>query len=1172
MLKNVTFFYKSHYSRDLYTLTLSILFFVLFNCSAFSQAPNLKFKQIGVDYGLSNSWIETVFQDYRGFIWIATRDGLNRYDGQQIKVYRNNLKDTSTISDNFIRCIYEDRQHNLWIGTANGLNMLNRNTDSFMRYKYDKSNSKSLSFNTISCIYQDKKNNLWVCTSVGLNLFNMKTHTFERFLHDPANANTISSDNVNYVYQDVNDKIWFGTDAGLNLLNEKDHSFTLYHNSIPNIQSTLSNSIRIIQGDRNGNLWLGTNTGGVILFNPNKITYKLYSHQLNNKASLSGNEICGLLTDREGRLWIGVINEGLNLYEPATDSFIHYGHEFNNPYSIAQKTASWIYEDKQGNLWVGTHRGGVSLYAPNANRFDLYRQGENSNTISSSDVKSFCQDKKGNIWIGTDGGGMNLFDRKSNTFRRYQHDPKNIKSIGSDAVLDINQDSNGNIWVSTWSGGLNLFDAASGNFTSFKNSPADKNSISSDFVQKTYQDQQGNLWVGTYFGGLNLLNTKTHRFTRIITSPDGKSSLSGNNIVSIIGDKSGNVWFGTDDAGLNCYNLKTETFSHYFDHLERSPDIRVLFVDSKGRVWAGMKGMYLFNPSKNKFATYTNKAGLDNEYIKGITEDDNGNLWISTSNGLTRFNPETYSTQKFNIKDGLQGSEFESNAFLKASNGEMFFGGNNGLNTFFPNRVKTNEFIPPVYITDFQIFNKHIVVGQQDSPLKEDITVTKAITLSYNQSSISFDFAALNFVIAENNQYAYKLEGFDENWVIGNSQRKASYTNLDPGQYVFHVKASNNDGIWNENGSSITIIIKPPFWETWWFEILTVLVIVGGAYAYYRNRIDRIKEQKANLEKQVKERTAEVVLKAEELQGVNEELHAQSEELSKQAEDLKRLNAELAKQKEQELEKAVAQGKFEIASEVLHDIGNAMVGFGSYLNRINRTVEQNNVETIKSLVLFLKGQEEAIGSVIGKDKAAALVSITEGISKTQSTNQEEIGSSINELLNIVTHIQEILSIQSQFVRGHGGVHDRKPVNLINIIDDCKAMLFASFEKKGIQFKINIEPGSYIIKGDHTKLMQVLLNILKNSVEAIDMESVEKKISLSMQSVGKIIEISIQDNGQGFDEVTGHKLFERGFTTKKAGTGLGLYNCRSIVESHAGTFAITSDGPGKGATIKIGFAL
>ena len=310
----------------------------------------------------------------------------------------------------------------------------------------------------------------------------------------------------------------------------------------------------------------------------------------------------------------------------------------------------------------------------------------------------------------------------------------------------------------------------------------------------------------------------------------------------------------------------------------------------------------------------------------------------------------------------------------------------------------------------------------------------------------------------------------------------------------------------------------------------------------------------------------------EALNNLNKELNAQSEELSKQAHELKALNEQLVKQKEQELEKAIAQGKFEIASEVLHDIGNALVGFGSYLTRINKGIEKNNLDSIRNLHLFLKAQQTLIGTSIGDNKASALVKITEGIEKSQSEHHLEATASISELLNIVSHIQEILNIQRQFVRGHGGTHERKLVNIAHIIDDSRSMLFASFDKRGVKLNINVRPGNHVIKGDHTKLMQVILNILKNSLEAIDMEKDEKVISVFLETMDDYISLKIVDTGQGFDEETSRRFFERGFTTKKSGTGLGLYNCKSIVESHAGSFNISSEGVGKGATIAIKFAI
>lgn len=1127
---------------------------------AYAQAPKITFSQISVEQGLSNSWIEAICQDSRGFMWFGTRDGLNRYDGQQIKVYRNNAKDTTTISDNFIRFIYEDHAHNLWVGTANGLNMFDAATEAFTRYKHNTAASKSISNNTITGVYEDSKGNIWVTTlGGGLNLFNKKEKNFYCFRHSAKDSTSISDDIVNCVYEDGQGRLWVGTESGLDLMDTQKSRFTLYSNN--SNKAATKNVVRFICPDKAGNLFLGTPNAGVIIFNPAKNAFRQLSHVVKNDSSISGNFVYSLLADHNGNIWAGIVNEGLNLYNPATNSFTHYRHEPSNTGSLAQRTASALFEDRQKNLWVGTHRGGISLYAPGADKFRLYRQEADIKSISYSDVKAFCEDKKGNIWIGTDGGGLNLFDKKKNTFKHYMSDPANPKSLNSDAILDIIED-NGNLLVSTWSGGLNVFDPARETFTAFKNDPADNTTISSNFVQKSFIDSKGNVWVGTYYGGLNLFNRQTDKFTRITTDPDGVTSLSGINVVAINEDKNNNLWIGTDDGGLNCYNLNTKRFSHYFNTSEKSPDCRVIFVDRAGKVWVGQQGLYLFNASTNTFSLFPGRAGFAGEFIKGITEDESGNLWVSTSNGLARFNPSTRDFKKFNIADGLQGSEYESNAFLRASDGQMFFGGNTGLNTFYPADIKTNQFVPPVFITGFQVFNKNITPGA-NSPLKTDITVTKEITLGYQQSSISFDFAALNYVTAQNNQYAYMLEGLDKDWTYSGNTKKAAYTNLTPGTYVFHAKASNNDGVWNEQGASVTVVITPPFWLTWWFKTLALLVIIGSVYAWYYKRITNIRRQKNELEKQVKERTAVVLQQVEELK-------AQSEELSQQAVYLKELNEQLEAQKEQELEKAVAQNKFEIASEVLHDVGNALVGFGSYVTRINRTLEQNNLDNAQNLALFIKGQQNAIGTVIGTDKAAALTTIAEGIAKSQKINKDEIKNSVNELFNIITHIEQILSIQRQYVRSHSGVHERKPVNLAEIINDCRAMLLASFEKKGIALTINTGPGKHIIKGDQTKLMQVILNVFKNSVEAIDLEAANKSIAVNLATVNGTTELTLIDSGCGFDEATGSRFFERGFTTKATGTGLGLYNCRSIVETHSGCFSITSKGPGLGAVTTITF--
>ena len=816
-------------NRLTYILLLHIIY--MLPLVAHSQAPKLRFRHISNEQGLSNSTLEAIFQDSRGFIWFGTRDGLNRYDGQEMVVYKNAPADSTTLSDSYIRCIYEDRDHNLWVGTINGLNRLNREKNTFTRFKYVPSDPHSLSARLVTSIAEDEAGNLWVGTyGGGINILNKKQQNFTHLHHNDADANSLADDRVNYIFKDKSNNLWIGTEAGLNLFNAGNgSSFTHYLN--PGNHSAGANAIRVIQQNRQGNLWLGTEDNGLYLFDPLNNTFTSFVHTDKDSGTLGNNMIKSMLVDKNGNLWTGSINGGLDLFNPTKNSFFHYHDEPGNAFSLSQRTISALCEDSQGNLWIGTHRGGVNCYSPGMEKFNLYRQELSGNSLSYSDVKAFCQDNTGNIWIGTDGGGLDLFMRDSRTFLHYKYNPFNDKSLGANAVLDVMQDSRGNIWVSTWGGGLNLLNKKTGTFTRFQHNPNDSNSISSNFVQKTFEDYSGNLWVATYYGGLNIFNPVTQKFRRFIKDPSGQTSLTGNNIVSIYEDKESNLWLGTDDGGLNCYNETTRHFSHYFNNEERMPDLRILFSDSKGRLWVGQKGLYLLDAAHNRFLLYTDKAGLATEFIKGITEDEQGNLWIATSNGLTRFNPDNQTFKKYNTGDGLQGLEFEANAYLKTRDGEMYFGGINGFNSFYPGNIKTNKFIPPVYITGFQVFNKKMLPGDEHSPLQSDISETKEIKLSYRQATFSFNYAALNYTVPENNQYAYKMEGLDKDWNYVGKETKANYTNLAPGEYMFRVKASNNDGVWNEEGAGIKVVITPPFWKEGWF--IALLVVIGAAALYW---------------------------------------------------------------------------------------------------------------------------------------------------------------------------------------------------------------------------------------------------------------------------------------------------------------------------------------------------
>ncbi|GGB03864.1 hybrid sensor histidine kinase/response regulator [Puia dinghuensis] len=802
--------------------------------TARAQGPKLRFTHLSGEQGLSNSTIEAIYQDSQGFIWIGTRDGLNRYDGHEMVVYRNDPADSSSISDGYIHCIYEDRDHQLWIGTVTGLNRFDRAKDRFTRWKHRDSDNGSLSSSNITSILEDHNGRMWVATSGGMNELDRKTGRFRHFRMGDG-PGSLRDDRINCLLEDKTGTIWVGTQSGLDLFHPGTGLFSAIDN--PAITNASGNTIIAIREDRQGNIWLGTEDDGLYLFDPLRKSFTRYGHSDKDPSSLGNNMIKCMLTDHKGQVWAGSINGGLNLFHAAAGSFYHYTYEPGNGTSLSQRTISALFEDRQGNLWVGTHRGGINVYSPGLEKFNLFRQEPSPNSLSYNDVKTFCEDRSGNgdIWVGTDGGGLDLFSRQERTFRHYRNDPFNDHSLGSNAVLDVFHDREGELWVSTWGGGLNHFNRLQGDFTRYLNNPNDPHSITSNFVQKTFEDFSGNLWVATYYGGLNIFDRKKQQFTRLIDDPTGKTSLTGKDIVSLLEDKEGRIWIGTDDGGLNCWHENTRHFTHYFDKEEKMPDLRVLFCDSRGRLWVGQKGLYLLDAARDSFRLYTNRAGLGSEFIKGIAEDGQGNLWIATSNGLTQFNPETQAVKKYNTGDGLQDLEFEANAFLKTKDGELYFGGINGFNSFYPGAIMPNAFVPPVYITGFQLSNRKIGVGE-GSPLSQDISETKEMRLSYRQSTFSFTFSALNYTTPENNQYAYKMEGLDTAWNYVGKENKAVYTNLSPGDYVFRVKASNNDGVWNEEGAAIRVIITPPFWRTSWFISLLVVLGMAGLYMLYKFR------------------------------------------------------------------------------------------------------------------------------------------------------------------------------------------------------------------------------------------------------------------------------------------------------------------------------------------------
>ena len=796
----------------------------------YAQAPKLGFKHFNLAQGLSNSTVEVLFQDSRGFVWIGTRDGLNRYDGNEVLVFKNNSKDPRSISDNYITSIIEDNKHTLWIGTTNGLNRFDPKRLTFKRYKQKPTGG--VSHNYITSLAERENGTLWIATlGGGITILDTATDTFT---HLTTKTKSLKSDFVNSLFIDANKQVFVGTEVGMQKLENDEEPFRFSDIEINKIVKKNAVAIKIIRQDKGGNLLLGTNEDGLVLYNDVLKSFRLFQHNEAIPQTLGSNLVRSICVTPNGSVWVGCVNGGLNLLDPISGNFYNYQNDPNDPKSLSQRTVSAILADDQANLWIGTHRGGLNIFMPNETKFVHHKQKNGVNSLSYNDVKAFCEDKNGSIWIGTDGGGLNLYNRESGIYTHFTYNPANKTSISSNEILDIFEDKQGTLWISTWGGGLNKYNG-NGTFTRFKTSE-NPQSISSNYVQKTFEDSQGRLWVATYFGGLNQYNPKNQTFTRFVSGKNG-SRISGKNIVSLTEDKQGNIWAGTDDGGLNRIDARTQYVRHYFNKEEKMPDLRVLFVDSRGRLWLGQKGLFLYDKTLDRFRVFPKNEALSGEFIKGIVEDEKGHLWISTSTGIKELSPKDETIHNYNFSDDPKGQEFEANAALRAKNGELFFGGINGYHTFFPKYMTTTRrFNPNLYITDFQIFNKKIRPTDDESPIDVDISYIQQLSLSHQQSTFTLGFASLNFSSLENNQFKYKLENWDQDWITVGNQQKASYTNVKAGKYTFKLMCANNEGTWSTQVKTLDISIHPPFYETGWFQLAVLSLLSWVAYRVYTFR------------------------------------------------------------------------------------------------------------------------------------------------------------------------------------------------------------------------------------------------------------------------------------------------------------------------------------------------
>ncbi len=839
---------------------------------------DIRFTALTPEEGLSSGIVFGMVQDDQGFLWFATTDGLSRYDGYSFRAYRFEHENPNSLSNNSMTAVLPGQGGILWLATTGGgVNRFDPATETFTHYRHDPDNPNSLSGNSIPRygMYVDWQGALWVGTiDNGLDRLDPASGNFTHYRHDPYNHNSLSSNNIECVYQDSQGILWIGTsNAGLNRLDPVSGQITRYLPD-PDDPSALPDVyVRGMYEDQTGTLWVGTEKGFASLDRQTeKFTHYIIASIHPDAASL--NSFSQFFEDEAGNLWLGTNGAGVLKFDRQRQQVVQYKNDPNDLHSLRNNFISSFLVDPSGTMWLGTLGGGANVFSIRPPKFVHYKhKTDNTNSLADNFILSIFEDHTGIVWIGNDRT-LNRWDRRSNTWQFYRNDPANPASISNGSVTATQEDPDGTLWFGTYLGGLNRFDPKSGKFKAYQFNPKDPHSLGDDLIRALCRDSNGVLWVGGWNNGLSRLNRVTETFQRYQNDPGNPASLSAGSITQIYEDRANTLWVATEGGGLNRYDPGTEKFIRYQNDPQNPkslPDniVRVLYEDQSGHFWVGTtSGLCNFDRATGTCTVYTEKEGLSNNTIEGILEDEEGNLWISTNNGLSRFNPRTKIFRNYDVIDGLQSNEFNVfSAFCRSSRtGEMYFGGINGFNVFNPLQVKDNNFVPPIVLTDFRLFGESVPVGE-GSVLKKNINETNSLTLPYNLNSLSFEFAALSYVASTKNQYRYMLEGFDADWHdVGSKERLAVYTNIRAGDYIFKVEGTNEDGIWNKKGKTILIKILTPWWQTWWFRSMIIIMFFTFLYVGFRLRIRNIKIRSLEFEHLVEERTAQLETSNKELE------------------------------------------------------------------------------------------------------------------------------------------------------------------------------------------------------------------------------------------------------------------------------------------------------------------
>jgi signal transduction histidine kinase/ligand-binding sensor domain-containing protein len=1100
-----------------------------------SGQGNSWFKKISIEEGLGHNTVYAIIQDREGYMWLGTKNGLNRYDGYSFKTYNINYNDSTSLSSSWINVLFEDSKGNIWIGTEgggvnciirktgkiqkysnilgeknslcndyiyalaedsasniligtnNGLSILDPSRKNFRTFRHDPADPSSISIDNIYDMFIDSRQRVWIATfGGGLNLFDQASGKFEHFMYRPGDRNSISSDTLWQVKQDRldNNFLWISTNSGLNKFNIATSTFSHYKFGSGKNVSLASNRLQPLLVDDKDRIWAGTDEAGLFCFDPVSAEVEHFENVLTDRNSLSDNSLLCLCQDRSGLIWIGTRNSGINLLIESVFS------NLNNDYAGSQMKYVYMIQEQDNYLWLATKKG-LFRYDRLTNTMQQLQFTQKTSSEKDKEVYAIFVDRDGDLWVGTKNAGLFFRSRNSATFRNYIYDGGDNSSISGNSIFSIAQDSAGTMWIGTYTGGLNSLEKGSGKFRRYNFDPNDPNSISGDIVVDILPDKDNILWIALSGGGVNRLDTKTGVLKRYMNNPGDTTSLDDNFAKCLYRNSDSTICIGTYSGGLNILNTRTGKAIHY-----------------------------------------TIRNGFSSNSILAICEDSDHNLWISTDNGITKFNPESGKVNNFGTANGLADIEYHTGSVLKSNDGMIYFGCTNGVIYFNPEASIDKHSSPSITLTNFTIDNTAAVIRNFDE-YNLHVHNRDTIYLNYQQSSFSFRYSSMLFSFPDKNQYQHILEGFEKRWSAPTNISYTGYSNIPPGKYVFRVKGSDIDGTWAGAETSVYIIISPPFWKTAWFRIICIMSILLLLYVIILFRERTLRHEQEILSRNVLDKTLEIrkqnqeIIKQRDLALRQKEvIENQNIELEKHRTGLEKLvsertaDLELARKKAEESDKL----KSAIIANMSHEIRtpmNAIIGFSGLL--INDDITQAE-------------KEEFIRIIINNG---------------------------NSLIRLIDDLLDISIIDAGRIK-----LKMQECNINEILSELYEIFFSRLkdtpEKELALVKKAGPNGELIIHTDRLRFSQVMSNLLDNAIKFTENGSVEFGFDLSaVDTTGQVV-FYVKDTGIGLQKDQIDKLFMRFSRISNTGnklyrgTGLGLSICKSIVELMGGTIWVESE--------------